>query len=212
MDNDRVLDLLEAADWNDIAKKLTYYAIFCFDQYSWRSDLPKGNSPDDIALKAIEKVWDGSREWDHDKYPDLLKHLKWIVKSDVEHLNTSLEHRTTGRHPVIINEDGNRIELEETNHDYPHSLNKIVPTPEDELIKKQKQTHESILLTKLNDAVKGDEDLELLLMCFDYGIDKADAISVETGWDIKKVYNLKRKLLRKAVKIGKENLSMKGEL
>lgn len=70
MGEDRVLDLLESADWNNIATKLTYYAIFCFDQYSWKSNLPKGNSPDDIALKAIEKVLDGTREWDPDKYPN----------------------------------------------------------------------------------------------------------------------------------------------
>jgi hypothetical protein len=52
-------------------------------------------------------------------------------------------------------------------------------------------------------AVKGDEDLELLLLCFEEGIDKSEAIASQTGWDVKNVYNLKRKLLRRAVKIGK---------
>ena len=114
MKSDRVLELLEAADWNDIIVRLTYYATLRFKRYGWKSNLPKGNSPADAALNAIEKVWDGTREWDPDKYPDLLKHLKWIVKSDIEHLSSSLEHMTTGRYPVAVMEDGTEIELKET--------------------------------------------------------------------------------------------------
>ena len=53
--------------------------------------------------------------------------------------------------------------------------------------------------------MKGDDDLELLLLCFEDGIDKSDAIAAETGWDIKTVYNLKRKLLRKATQNWREN-------
>ena len=59
--------------------------------------------------------------------------------------------------------------------------------------------------------MKGDEDLELLLLCFEEGIDKPEKIAIETGWDINKVYNLKRKLLRKAAKIGKDTIKTKEE-
>ena len=84
-------------------------------------------------------------------------------------------------------------------------------TPEEELIAKQKDEYENALIAELHDAVKGDEDLELLLLCFEDGIDKPETIAIETGWDIKKVYNLKRKLLRKAAKIGEDNITMKEE-
>lgn len=211
MDSDRVLKLLEAADWDDIIIKLTYYATFRFKRYGWKSSLPKGNSPADVALNAIRKVYDGTREWDPDKYPDLLKHIKWIVKSDIEHLYSSLEHTTTGRYPVAEMEDGTKVELKETAGDHQHSISSKILTPEEELIAKQKQMIEKNLLTELNDAVKGDEDLELLLLYFEDGMDKPDAIAAETGWDIKTVYNLKRKLLRKAAKIG-EKIPMKEEL
>ena len=59
--------------------------------------------------------------------------------------------------------------------------------------------------------MKGDEDLELLLLCFEEGIDKPEKIAIEADWDINKVYNLKRKLLRKAAKVGKKNIRGKGE-
>jgi len=212
MDNDRVLELLEAADWDDIIIRVTYYAAFRFKRYGWRSNLPKGNSPADIALNAIGKVWDGTREWDPNKHPDLLKHLKWIVKSDIEHLHSSLEHIKTGRCPVVIKEDGTRVELSETACEHPHSIKERVLTPEEELIVKQEQENDQKLLNELYDAVKGDEDLELLLLYFEDGIDKPDRISAETGLDIKTVYNLKRKLLRKAGKMGAKNTSIKEEL
>ena len=211
MEKDGVLELLEATDWDDIILKLTYYAVFRFKRYAWQSNLPKGYSPADVALYAIEKVWDGTRDWDPEKYPDLLTHLKWIVKSDVEHLFSSLEHKTTGRRPVITQEDGTEIELEGPACEHPHSISSKVLTPEEELIAKQQNEYEKALLAELHNAVKGDEDLELLMLCFEDGIDKPEAIAAETDWDIDKVYNLKRKLLRKAAKIGEKNIKTKEE-
>ena len=211
MEKDRVLELLEAANWDDIILRLTYYAVSRFRRYGWQSGLPKGNSPDDTALNAIEKVWDGTRDWDPDKYPDLLKHLKWIVKSDIGHLFSSLEHKTTGRMPVLIKDNGTEVELGGTACEHPHSISDKVLTPEEELIVKQKKESEKALIAELNDAVKGDDDLELLLLCFEESIDKPETIAIETNWDINKVYNLKRKLLRKATRIGKNTIRTKEE-
>ena len=211
MKKDTVLELLETADWKNIILNLTYYAAFRFRRYAWQSNLPKVHSPADVALHAIEKVWDGTREWDPEKYPDLLTHLKWIVKSDVEHLFSSLEHKTTGRRALIRQEDGMEIELDEPDCEHPHSISAKVLTPEDELIAKQQKEYEKAMLAELHNAVEGDEDLELLMLCFEYGIDKPEAIATETGWDIDKVYNLKRKLLRKAAKIGEKNIETKEE-
>lgn len=214
MDNDRVLELLNAEDWDDIIIKLAYYAIFCFKRYRWIANFPKGNSPEDIAINAIEKVWNGTRDWNPDKYPNLLEHLKWIVKSDVEHLSSSLEHKSTGTLPVVTKEDGTKIELEETNREYAHSITQKVPTPEEELIAKedQKQKYEDKALAELHKIVKGDQDLEFLLLCFEDGIGKPSEIATIAEWKIEKVYNLKKKLLRKAAKIGNEIFHIKGEL
>jgi hypothetical protein len=204
MGKDRVIELLEAADWRDITLRLTYHAVLRFRRYSWKSGLPKGNSPEDIAVNAIEKVFDGTRDWDPDKYPDLLKHLKWIVSSDIEHLFSSMEHKKTGRMPVLKSYNGAKVDVCEIAHEHPHSMGKKVLTPEEELIAEYDRRSEESLINELQDAVKGDDDLELLMLCFEEGFDKPETIAAETGWDIKKVYNLKKKLLRKAAKIGKD--------
>jgi hypothetical protein len=195
MEKGRVLHLLENADWKDIILKLTHYALQRARVYSWKSgksdQLLGGKTPEDIAFEAIEKVLSGTRDWDPDKYPNLLTHLQWVVKSDMGHLASSMEHQATGRMP----EPGEGEEGYETIPD-PSS-----PTPEEELIAREKEDLEERLKGELYAMVKGDEDLETLLLCFEEGIDKPEIIAAQTGWDVSKVYNLKRKLLRKASKL-----------
>jgi hypothetical protein len=196
MEKNGVLHLLENADWKDIILKLTHYALQRARVYSWKSgksdQLLGGKTPEDIAFEAIEKVLSGTRDWNPDKYPNLLTHLQWVVKSDMEHLASSMEHQATGRMP----EPGEGEEGYETIPD-PSS-----PTPEEDLIAREKEDLEERLKGELYAMVKGDEDLETLLLCFDEGIDKPEIIAAQTGWDVSKVYNLKRKLLRKASKLG----------
>ena len=207
MGKDRVLEFLEAADWNDIILKLTHNAIWQTHKYTWKSgspnQLPGGKTPEDIAIDAIEKVWNGTRDWDPDKYPDLLVHLKWIVKSDIEHLFSSMEHQKSGRMPALKGDEETEPSYGEIVRDPSSPTPEKASTPEEELIAHEDRRLEEKLKEELYAAVKGDEDLELLLLCFEEGIDKSEAIASQTGWDVKNVYNLKRKLLRRAVKIGK---------
>lgn len=199
MGKDRVLQLLETADWKDIILRLTHYARQRARVYSWKSgradQLLGGKTPEDIACEAIEKVWAGTRDWDPDKYPNLLTHLEWIVKSDTEHLASSMEHQTTGKMPEP--RDG-----EEASANYDETIpDPLSPTPEEELIAREKKDLEEKLKGELYAMVQGDDDLEMLLLCFEEGIDKPEIIAAQTGWDVSKVYNLKKKLLRKAAKI-----------
>jgi hypothetical protein len=207
MVKDRVLELLEAADWNDIILKLTYFAIWLSCRYTWKSGdprrLPKGKTPEDIALDAIAKVWNGTRDWDINKYPDLLTHLKWIVKSEIKNLYSSMEHQKTSRMPVMKNDEDTELDCDQIAHDPFSPTHEMTSTPEEDLITKEDMEFEEKLKAELYTAVKGDEDLEQLLLCFEYGFCKAEEIANQTGWDVKKVYNIKRKLLRKAAKIGK---------
>jgi len=201
MEKEKVLHLLETADWKHIILRLTYYARQRARVYSWKSgrtdQLLGGKTPEDIACEAIEKVWAGTRDWDPDKYPNLLTHLEWIVKSDTEHLASSMEHQTTGRPPEPEGEEESLTELS----DPFSSIQGKTPTPEDELITREEGDLEEKLKNELYAMVKGDEDLEMLLLCFEEGIDKPEIIAAQTGWDIPKIYNLKRKLFRKAKKI-----------
>ena len=193
MSNDRVLDLLEAANWDEIILDLVNYSLWQARKYKWRSgnaaQLPAGKTPADIAFGAIKKVWSKTRDWDPDRYPNLLSHLKWIVKSDMQHLFLSKEHQITNRMPEF--KDG-------TENDADYSEIDQGPSAEGWLIIKEK---EKKLMAELAVAVKGDEELELLLMCIEDGIVKAEAIALETSWDIKRVYNAKKRFRRVASKI-----------
>jgi hypothetical protein len=204
---DEILKRLEAADWNDIIIKLTHYSHWRSFRYKWRTgnpnQLPAGMTPKDIALNAISKVWTGTRAWDPDKYPDLFVHLKWIVDSDMNHLFTSMGHMTSCRINESEDQDGSELTYNEAIPDPSSHLSQSAQTPEDHLLAKEKTEHEEMVKQALFALVKGDEDLELLLLCFDEGIDKPELIAKEMGCDVTKIYTLKRKLLRKASAINK---------
>jgi len=203
MPKDMIRELLESADWNHIILQLTHHASYRAGRYIRKprsTGLPGGKSPADVALGAIEKVWTGIRSWDPDKYPNLLTHLMWIVDSDLQHLFSSSEHQKTGRMP----EHGSAEDLEgERASDSERTLHSTFDpeTPEDQLLAKEERDLEQKLKTGLYSLVKGDQDLELLLLCFEEGLDKPESIAKETGWEISKVYNLKKRLLRTAAKV-----------
>jgi len=207
--DDAVHKLLESADWNKIIVQLTRYAIWHASWYKWRTgshgQLPGGMTPQDIAINAIKKVWDRTRSWDPEKYPDLLIHLQWIVDSDLSHLFDSKEHLTTNR--IFESEDDESAELTYNNlvRSSSSPLNEGInyKTPEERLITEEKKEREEKAKKDLYALVKGDEDLEFILACFEEGMDKSELIAETMGCDVTKVYNLKRKLSRKASSIYK---------
>lgn len=198
MKEDKILDLLEAADWEDIVLRLTDYARWRALRYAWRSGtpdlLPEGKTPADVASEAIEKVWQGVRNWDPDKYPNLLTHLKWIVKSDIDHLFSSKEHQSTQR---MMEWNGGQVRADSSGTGLQSAR---VRTPEEELIRKEEESFEEKVKDALYVLVKGNEDLEMVLLCIEEGMDKPAAIATEMGWDVSKVNNLKKRLRRIADK------------
>jgi len=208
MKEDTALERLEAADWRRIIHELAHYAYRLAQRYPWRSGshkiLPEGKTPEDVAVEAIEKLWNGERDWDPEKYPDLLLHLKWIVRSDMGHLYRSSQHLKTRRFPETGSGTGEPFNPGESGDS---RMGEEPPAgsldPEAELILREQQELELRVKAELYAAVEGDEDLELLLLCFEEGLDKPEAIAAQMGWEISKVYNLKKRLLRKAAALGK---------
>jgi hypothetical protein len=188
MVQEKILELLESADWKDITFRLTHYAFWKACRYTWKSgspdQLPGGRTPKDMALDAIEKVWTGVREWDPDKYPNLYTHLKWIIDSDIDHLFKSKEHDKSQRVP--------EAEFDRASE---------TPNPEEQLIAKENMALEEEIRDEIYKMVEADEDLETLILCFEEGIDKPQDIAEQTGWDVSKANNVKRKLFRKAAKL-----------
>ena len=209
MGKSKTLGLLEAADWKDIVFRLTRYAYWKASNYTWKSrnsnQLPGGKTPEDIALGAIEKVWSGVRDWNPDKYPNLLKHLMKIIDSDLNHLFMSMGHWKSERIPNKSEDLGIKgapgksyAGISSTMHEMSTTKN-----PEEQLIALEDKEYENKVKNEFYAMVKGDEDLEMLILCFEECIDKPETIAAQMCWDIQKVYNLKRKLSRRAAKFNK---------
>lgn len=221
MKEDKVLELLEAADWNRIIRELTFHAIWQARRYPWSSGshniLPGGKTPGDIAVEAIEKIWSGKRDWDPERYPNLLLHLKWEVRRDIWRLFKSTLHQKTMRFPETSRgpeEPGDLGEppVSQTGYDQPSGT----LDPESEMILREQQELEERVKNELYALVQGDEDLELLLLCFEDGLDKPEIIAAQMGWEVTKVYNLKKRLFRKAAslreKIEQDCRQVKGKI
>lgn len=106
--NERIFNLLEQANWIKIGLRLTKYATSKTKHLGWRTknydSLAQGKTPEDLAYKAIEKVFSGDRQWNPDKNPDLLDYLESVVDSLVSHLVESQNNKRLQYFPE--NNDG----------------------------------------------------------------------------------------------------------
>ena len=77
--------------WRCIYKELVAYAEFRLWRAGFKVRSEKDNiSGEDFATQAIEKIFDGTRNWDFERFPDLLIHLKGVVKSLIwSHIKSS---------------------------------------------------------------------------------------------------------------------------
>lgn len=68
--------------WGHIYKELVRYAEFKLNKAGFQIRTEKDSvDPEHFAALAIEKVFEGIRAWDYEKYPDITIHLIGVVKS-----------------------------------------------------------------------------------------------------------------------------------
>lgn len=180
--------LLEKLDWEEITLELIDYANIRTRRLKWRtesnSDLPQGKRAEDIVQEAILQTFKGKRKWNPEKYPDILIFLKLVINSIVSHLVNSQNHKRLQRLP----ENDNGKSLDNT-FDLGYS-----PTPEDELLADE-------TLGKIYEAISGDEELQSIVDAIMSGYTKSREIAEITGFDVSRVYQLRRKLDRRLNKL-----------
>lgn len=94
---------LTTAEWEDLTKRLTVYAIFKTRKLRWRGmpggnnqSMPGGHGPDSLASEAILSVLNDERQTcTATNRDELLEFLKGVVDSKVNHLVESAENRKT---------------------------------------------------------------------------------------------------------------------
>lgn len=173
------LKAISEKEWGRIYKELTAYAEYRLEKIGFEPRSEKDNiTGEDFASQAIEKVFEGIRTWDFKRFPDLLIHLKGIVKSLISsHLKSST--RSVVRKQSVPDE----AEESETLKSAKHILDE--ETPEQVIISsenwKQIETH------------FGEDEIGFLIFCEWIDEIPPRIIAENYSIDVKDVYNaLKR--------------------
>jgi hypothetical protein len=161
-------------EWKQILSDLIKYAkIKC-------AVLPIYMEPEDIAYEALRRILDNTRQWNKDKYPNILQLLRGAVDSifyshyhspKVKFLKAEIHENST---ESSIEKYGNSISNEESFNQYCERR-----------------------LNQLNTIVSGDCELEELVLAMECGYIDYDDIARELQWDKKKLYNAIKRLKRR---------------
>lgn len=103
------LKAIPEKEWLHIYKQLTLYADFKLWKMGFEIRSEKDNvSAADFAQQAIAKVFDGTRAWDFYRFPDILIHLKGVVKSLI-----SSHIKSSTRAAAVVKKASDSVKIEE---------------------------------------------------------------------------------------------------
>lgn len=95
-----ILQKITEEQWVDYYNELVIYADARCRRWRWRTgnkeNLPKGFSPEAIVDEAIDRFYDGVREWNHEAYQgnSPVPFLKSVIRSLVSDLGRSKAHKS----------------------------------------------------------------------------------------------------------------------
>lgn len=87
--------------WNRYHNELAIYAEARCNRWTWetgsKENLPKGFAAQSIATEAIQRFFQGERNWNHEIYPgeNPIPFLKSVVRSIVSDIGRSKAHKTS---------------------------------------------------------------------------------------------------------------------
>lgn len=172
-----ILASFNAADW---ARAMTIAEGLCGGITGWQ--------PADLLQEAMTLLLAGKRIWRPDLHPLVV--LKTVMHSIASNARKRNKRSPVDEHVVVEPFESE----EEENTPVAHGETKI--TPEDVLSGKEQ-------MARLNAAIQGDEDLELLVMVWSDGMRGAEAREA-LGWDEKYYDAARNRLLRKLKKLDPE--------
>lgn len=174
MPSDDIIEALEKQDWDTILPNLVIHERGRL----LGKTVPSHFGPGDFVQEAYKRLYNGKRNWNPKKDPDLLKYLNSVIDSLIS---------------AAIKSNDNKIdELD---------LNDLEVASNEDL-------YENVIGAELYDRIFDElrkeptSDLEMLFVCLvDYRITKPQEIEKELQWDIIKINNLKKKLRRRILSI-----------
>ena len=193
------LRLLKEQPWKEIYEELVAHAEWRALKKYWRrgtkGHLALGVSAEDLVQEIIRKAFDGTRNWQPEKR-ELVPWLKQQIDSDMYHLSRRQQE-------VFMPEANDGQDLTDVIVYQTANLEQITPTqmadPEDILLTKEKiEYNEGILF----EAIAGDPELDKMNdAVIARGEFKPSDIAQDLGVSVKQVYNWKRKLRRRVIKL-----------
>lgn len=181
---------------NELVARLTYHADCKLSRLKWRGmslkskgAAPGGVGPEDLAAQAIVDVIDGTRAWDPEKDPDLLKYLKGVIDSLVSNLVNRKENKTTRR---LDGRDGSLDESEECH------LPDSAPCPYDVVADRESM---DFFRAAVVAAIKDDPLAVSLFECLEAEMTKPSEIAELLGTDVSEIYNAQKRLKNKVTKV-----------
>jgi DNA-directed RNA polymerase specialized sigma24 family protein len=165
--------------------------------------LAKGLSPTDIAHEAIARLFEGTRDWNPDRDPDVLQYLKGVVDSLMSALVRSAEVAEVRVSVAYVETDSStEDEVSQSSVAVGSAPLHQAPLAPDVAA----ETNE--LQVKIMSAVSGDDELELFVLCLAEGYTKRAEIAQNLGISVDEVTNLGRRLRRT---VDREMLSWQGK-
>jgi hypothetical protein len=194
-----VIKKLDAADWSSMMLGLIKYARAKEKVLiSVYSDLIYT----DLIKEAIARVYGQGaigkfRNWDSDKYPDLSLFMKYIIKDVVrEEVSRLTGYKTQQLFWENDPEEERFFKSSAIDESDAHQYF----SPESLILEQEKEIFEDELSKKIRETVdeieQGDEDLAIMLISIKDGNTKSAKIAEDTGFDINKVYYLRKRLKR----------------
>jgi len=187
LDKDALERLLDA-DWPAALRKALKQAVA--EAKVFQSVGLNHLAPEDLVNEARARLLSGARTWDNLRYPDLGIHLSYIIRSIASHERRKLFGMKTVCWDEADSEPFRGIQ-EAVNSS---SLFPNTPNPEELAAIRERLAQAE---RRLNTISQEDEEIGLLLMCFQDGIVKPSEIAGELNWEVARVNNALKRMRRK---------------
>lgn len=174
------IDKLFDSQWKEILPAVIKYAAARAKKYEW---LGYDVEPRELIQQAIALAYGvgekgGYRNWNKSEYPTLGEFLISIIDSITSHAN---EHAKTFVQETLTYQDGSDRKFVATPVTE-CSINKSnFASLEDKIIENDKSKK---IIEKLKSIACDDEQMGMLILCYEEGISKRSELAAETGYDV----------------------------
>lgn len=190
---------LKHSDWKEILPRVLYYANYQYKKLIWFGI--GDTDPQDLVQEAIALAYGrgengGFRNWNKVYYPDLPAFLKSVIKSIVNH---KIEHVIEFPHDCIDVQKRMKGDSAEESPRIAKSMYAGMKddSPEAKLERCEVEKALSERVMKLK-ALADDDEMGMVIMCFEEGISTPREIAEATGYEVKNVNNIIKRIKRKA--------------